>query len=195
MPHDIGDLGPISVTKEAASQLAVIQEDLVNESGELSTLFLLLFLRGIRDGDTSRGLCSRQRSMPATRARASAHLQLQSALLHLGVLQGADKMVPKGWPAAALHHLASPLLDHALEPRDAGWDLLQQSDLDSRPSVPTAWQFPCLQAAHEQLTSLSAVEERELQFAPGAGQGSPITARVFGGAAGGAGMWLTRPCS
>lgn len=132
--------------------------------------------------------------MPATRASAPAHLQLQSALLHLGVPQGADKMVPEGQPAAALHHPASPLLDHALEPGDAGRDLLQQSGPDCRPGMPTAWQPPCLQAAHEQLTSLSAVEERELQFAPGAGQGSPIIARVFGGAAGGAEMWLVRPC-
>lgn len=185
MPHDIGDCGPISVTKEPTSQLAVIQEDLVNESGELPTPFFVL----------QRDKRWRHLKRPATRAHTPAHLQLQSALLHLGVPQGADKMVPEGWPAAALHHPASPLLDHALEPGDMGRDLLQQSDPDSRPGVPAAWQPPCLQAAHEQLTSLSAVEERELQFAPGAGQGSPITARVFGGAAGGAGMWLARLCS
>lgn len=79
-------------------------------------------------------------------------------------------MVPKGWPAAVLHHLALPLLDHALEPGDVGQDLPQQSDLGSRLSTPATRQPPGLQASQKQLTSLSAVEEEELQCALGAGQ-------------------------
>lgn len=97
-------------------------------------------------------------------------------------------MVPKGWPAAVLHHPAFPLLDHALETRDVGWDVPQQSDPDGRLSTLPARQPPGLQASQKQLTSLSAVEERELQCAPGAGQEPQITARaaeVLGPAGGG----------
>lgn len=97
-------------------------------------------------------------------------------------------MVPKGWPAAVLHHPALPLLDHALESEDVEWDLSQQLDPDSGLSTPAARQPPGLQASQKQLTSLSAVEEGELQCALGAGQESRIAAHaaeVLGPAGGG----------
>lgn len=67
-------------------------------------------------------------------------------------------MVPKGWPAAVLHHPALPL-----KSGDVGWDLSQQLDLGSGLSVSTARQPSSLEASQKQLTLLSAVEKGELQ--------------------------------
>lgn len=129
--------------------------------------------------------------MSTSKARTPSHLHLQGAPLHLSILQGADKVLPKGRPAAVLHCPALPLLNHTLEPRGVGWDSLQQSEPDGHLSVPVAGQAPHLQAAHQQLTLLPAVQEGELQTALGAGQG----AWVFSDAAGETGMGCVQPCS
>lgn len=92
-------------------------------------------------------------------------------------------MVPKGWPAAVLHHPALPLKSGVV-----GWDLSQQLDLGSGLSVSTARQPSSLEASQKQLTLLSAVEKGELQCSPGVGQKTQITAHateVLGPAEGG----------
>lgn len=133
--------------------------------------------------------------MSTSKARTPSHLHLQGAPLHLSILQGADKVLPKGRPIAVLHRPALPLLNHTLEPRDVGWDPPQQSEPDCHLSVPAAGQAPHLQAAHQQLALLLVVQEGELQTALGDGQGARVTAWVFSDAAGEAGMGCLQSCS
>lgn len=115
------------------------------------------------------------------------HLQLHSALLQLGLLQGADKLVAKGRFPAVLHHLRLPLVDHALEARDVRRDLPQQPDPNSRVSTPSTGQACHCNDRQEQLKLLPVVEEGESQPAPGALQEFWVAAHTLQVLAAGAG--------
>jgi len=89
-------------------------------------------------------------------------LCLTSSFGAFSTLASCREQTKRSPKADLLHHLTLPLLEHAMEPSDVGWNLPQQLDLDCRLSTPVSRQPLGLQASQKQLTSLSVAEKGEL---------------------------------